>query len=345
MLETNTSKLGTIRELVDGMAEVQPDRVFLLSPETRRELTFKKLRLQSIYLHRLFCGMGLEPRDKIAFMLDNGLYTAQLFLGAMYGGFVAVPLNVRAGLSQLAYTLNHCQAKVIFVSAKYSGLLNELLPLIDHHVDTVSVDADVWPEHDAAAADGLPAITAQDAAMMIYTSGSTGQPKGPVHTHGSILAHGRNSIQAHRLTADDRSLLVLPLYHINAECVTLIPALMSGGSVVVPHGFAVGEYWSWLEEYRCTWSALVPTIISQLLDWKPPWPEGRAAAFKRIRFLRSSSGPLSPSLHREFIDKFNLPLIQAMGSSEAGNIFANPVPPGESKIGSTGLPGDLNSRS
>ncbi len=136
----------------------------------------------------------------------------------------------------------------------------------------------------------------------------------------------------------DRSLLVLPLYHINAECVTLVPALMTGGSVVVPHRFSVSKFWDWLDEYRCTWSAIVPTIISQLLDWEDPRAGSRGAAFQRIRFLRSSSAPLSPSLHREFLDKFKLLLIQAMGSTEAGNVFSNPLPPSENKIGSPGLP-------
>jgi hypothetical protein len=89
---------------------------------------------------------------------------------------------------------------------------------------------------------------------------------------------------------------------------------------------------------------VVPTIISQLLDWQDPKADSRAAAFQRIPFLRSSSAPLSPSLHREFIDKFKLPLIQAMGSSEAGNVFSNPVPPGQNKIGSPGLPWGFEAR-
>jgi len=117
-----------------------------------------------------------------------------------------------------------------------------------------------------------------------------------------------------------------------------MPTLMSGGSVVIPHGFAVSEFWNWLDDYRCTWSALVPTIISQLLDWKDPKAESRVAGFQRIRFLRTSSAPLAPSLHREFLEKFKLLLIQAMGSSEAGNVFSNPLPPGSNKIGSPGLP-------
>jgi len=172
----------------------------------------------------------------------------------------------------------------------------------------------------------------------MYTFGSTGQPKAAVHTHKSVLAHGLNSMRSHQLTAADRSLLVLPMYHINAECVTLLPTLMSGGSVVVPQQFSVAEFWNWLDDWRCTWTAVVPTIISQLLDWKDPKAESRAGAFQRIRFIRTSSAPLSPALHREFLNKFKLPLIQAMGSSEAGNVFSNPVPPSMSKIGSPGLP-------
>jgi long-chain acyl-CoA synthetase len=102
-------------------------------------------------------------------------------------------------------------------------------------------------------------------------------------------------------------------------------------------GVSSGRRWD-------TWSAVVPTIISQLLDWKDPKAESRAAAFARIRFLRSSSAPLSPSSQREFLDKFKLPLIQAMGSSEAGNVFSNPSPPATNRIGSPGLPRGFEAR-
>jgi acyl-CoA synthetase (AMP-forming)/AMP-acid ligase II len=81
-----------------------------------------------------------------------------------------------------------------------------------------------------------------------------------------------------------------------------------------------------------------------LLDWKDPRADSREATFKRIRFLRSSSAPLSPSLHREFLDKFDLRLIQAMGCSEGGNVFSNPQRPGANKIGSPGLPWGFEAR-
>jgi oxalate---CoA ligase len=338
------SQLITIPNLIDWTADHLGDSAFLISPETQDTVTFRGLQKHAGAVSRQLRRLGLGRGDKIAFLMDNGLFTAELFLGTMYSGLVSVPLNVRAGVTQLAYTVHHCDAKVVFAGANYRSLIEEVTADVRPKIEVIFTDIDVVDM--SAEGDGLshstdtgPAIRPDEPALLMYTSGSTGQPKGVVHTHRSILAHGRNSIRSHELTAADRSLLVLPLYHINAECVALIPTLMSGGSVVIPRHFVVSNFWDWLDDWKCTWSALVPTIISQLLDWKDPKAASRAAAFRRIRFLRSSSAPLSPSLHREFLDKFHLPLIQAMGSSEAGNVFSNPVPPGANKIGSPVCPG------
>ena len=212
-----------------------------------------------------------------------------------------------------------------------------MLATVRRTVQVIPTEVDCF-NADRGAPARLPVPAAEDVALLMYTSGSTGQPKGAIHTHRTILVRAKTSVLSHQLTLSDRSLLVLPLYHFNAECVTLIPALLSGGSVVVPHHFVVSEFWNWMDAYRCTWSALVPTIISQLLDWKDPGAVNREAAFRRIRFLPSSSAPLSPSLQLKFLDKFKLPLIQAMGSTEAGIIFSNPVPPGTTKVGSVAQP-------
>ena len=336
--------IQTIRELIDARAESHPDLKFLLSPDTGRTVTFKELQDGSRLLSARLAAEGLAPGDKIAFLMDNGLFAAELFLGAMYGGYVMVPLNVRAGASQLSYTVDHCDAKVVFVADKYQTLITEVLAGVRHPVRVIPADVDgiVHSETKLEAPTHVPGP--EDMAMLMYTSGSTGQPKAAIHSHRTIMAQGRNSVVSHELVPEDRSLLVLPLYHINAECVTLIPTLLSGGSVVVPHHFVVSDFWNWIQDHGCTWSALVPTIISQLIDFKDPKAGQRAEAFKRIRFLRSSSAPLSPALHQEFIDKFKLPLIQAMGSTECGNIFSNPVPPGVNKIGSPGLPWGFEAR-
>jgi amino acid adenylation domain-containing protein len=334
-------EVTNIRELIDRMAEMRREAPFLVSPETGQVLTFLGLKEQSVVLCTQLQQWGLEPGDKVAFLMDNSLFTAQLFLGVMYGGCVSVPLNVRAGVSQLSYMMEHCDAKVVFVGDEYAPLVKEVMAQVRRPVRVIpcggdgigAIMQDTDPARNLAAAP-----SSEDVALLMYTSGSTGHPKAAVHTHRTILAGGRNSVAAHQLTAADRSLLVLPLYHINAECVTLVPTLLSGGSVAVPRQFSISHFWDWLDDCQCTWSAIVPTIVSQLLDWHDPRADQRGPVFQRIRFLRSSSAPLAPSLHREFLAKFPLLLIQAMGSSEGGNIFSNPLPPGENKIGSPGLP-------
>ena len=330
----------TVRDLVDRMAILQPELPYLICAETGRTVSFREFKSHAKSIGVELVQIGASKKDKIAFLTDNSVGAAELLLGVMYAGFVAVPLNVRAGISQLSYMIEHSDAKIIYVHDKYRSLLDEATININRNYQTIPLSGEPFSkcDDDPLFLRRLPPLQPDDPAMLVYSSGTTGQPKGAVHTQKSILAHGRNSILAHELTPEDRSLLVLPIYHINAECVTLIPTLMSGGSVVVTRGFVVSEFWNWLDDYRCTWSALVPTIIAQLLDWKDPKAESRAACFKRIRFLRSSSAPLSPALHCEFLDKFRLPLIQAMGSSEGGNVFSNPVPPGRNKIGSPGLP-------
>ena len=336
----------TIRVVIDALSQRQPETAFLISPETGIMVSFQELQQQSVLLSSMLRQAGLGKGDKVAFLMDNGLLTAQLFLGTMYGGYVAVPLNVRAGVVQLSYMLDHCDARVVFVEDQYTELLRDALESVRRDICIIPASVDgPLPTFETAADDQPPLVSAaDDVALLMYSSGSTGKPKAAIHTHSSVLAHGWNSIEAHRLSSMDRSLLVLPLYHINAECVTLIPTLLSGGSVVVAHRFVVSKFWDWIDDLRVTWSALVPTIISELVDWDDPGKDCRQSAFQRIRFFRSSSAPLSPSLHRQFLDKFNLPLLQAMGSTEGGNVFSNPLPPGKNKIGSPGLPWGFESR-
>ncbi len=87
----------TLRGVIIRMAETRSGAPFLFSPETTGETTFAELRRRSERLAQWLLARGLSKGDKVAFLMDNGLFTAELFLGAMYGGFTVVPLNVRAG--------------------------------------------------------------------------------------------------------------------------------------------------------------------------------------------------------------------------------------------------------
>ncbi|MBW1963123.1 MAG: AMP-binding protein, partial [Deltaproteobacteria bacterium] len=183
----------------------------------------------------------------------------------------------------------------------------------------------------------LPDVKETYDALLLYTSGTTGKPKGVILAHCNLIAGAQYTILAHELKGDDRTLCVLPLYHINAEVVSVLAPLLSGGSVVMPHRFSVSSFWSLLSGYRCTWFSAVPTIISYLVS---AYEIGdKNYRLNQVRFGRSASSALPLSLHRAFEEKFGISVIETMGLTEtAGPVFSNPLNPTERKYGSVGKP-------
>jgi acyl-CoA synthetase (AMP-forming)/AMP-acid ligase II len=140
---------------------------------------------------------------------------------------------------------------------------------------------------------------------------------------------------AHELRPEDRVLCSLPLYHINGEVVTAVTPLVSGGSVVIPHKFSVTDFWELISEYRCTWFSVVPTIISYLTSGTTL--EGKNYNLNQLRFGRSASSALPPSLHKAFEEKFNVSIVETMGLTEtAAPVFSNPMDASRRKYGSPG---------
>jgi len=169
-------------------------------------------------------------------------------------------------------------------------------------------------------------------AVLIYTSGTTGVPKGALLSHKNVLAGGRNTALAHEIVSSDVSLCVLPLYHINAEMVSIASALVSNSCVVTIGRFSVSNFWQLIEKYQCTWFSVVPTIINYLLNDNF---DVKSLKLKNLRFGRSASAPLSPEVHKKFEKTFGVKIIETMGLTEtAAQILSNP--PHQGKHGSAG---------
>ncbi|HUF63291.1 MAG TPA: condensation domain-containing protein [Verrucomicrobiales bacterium] len=337
-------RVTTVGQLVDWQAGNRAGTVFLVDPETGVSIRFGEFGRGVRALAMQLRAMGLARGQCVPFALDNGIFTVQLLYGVIYGGFIAVPLNVHAGPEALGSILRHCDCRVVFVSRAYRPLLEKAAAHSGRPIAFEAAESGDSVVGDGSGSPSWPALDPEDPALLIYTSGSVDRPKGVVHCHRGILAAATNSVRGHRLEAQDRALVVLPLHHRNAETVTLTPTLLSGGSLVVPAGFNPRRFWDILHAERCTWAALGPTQVLQLTEGDLPESSMLAEIRSRLRFLRSSSGALSPAVQRRFLGRFQLPLLQALGSTEAGNIFTNPLPPAANKVGSVGLPHGLEVR-
>lgn len=168
---------------------------------------------------------------------------------------------------------------------------------------------------------------------MLYTSGTTGSPKGVMLTHKNFLSEVDYIRKGHHLVAEDISLQVLPLFHINGLVIGFLTPFFTGASLIMPPKFSVSHFWEWIEKYEVTWLSAVPTIISMILSRTPKEYQGAPS----LKFMRSASSPLPVAVLNEFEERFHIPVIESFGISEsASQITVNPID-GPRKPGSAGL--------
>ncbi len=329
--------IRTIRYHIDRNVKSLSDKVFMTAPEPGLELTYAQLKKDARGYGKQILKMGIKKGNTISLMMPNGYQTTKLFLGIMYAGMIAAPLNLHAQPAHLEYVLDHSDTTLVFVDKSEKDRLQAALKKVNRDIQVIVIDIDapsIFEDKDCSDIN-LPDVAEEDSALLLYTSGTTGKPKGVILTHRNMIAGGEYTALAHQLTADDRSLCSLPLYHINGEIVSVVAPLVSGGSVVIPHKFSVSNFWRLLSIYRCTWFSVVPTIISYLVSESNI--EGKNYPLDAVRFGRSASSALPPSLHKAFEEKFGISIIETMGLTEtAAPVFSNPLDPKARKYGSPG---------
>jgi acyl-CoA synthetase (AMP-forming)/AMP-acid ligase II len=312
---------GTVRDWLDARADA--DGVAVVFPETSEILTWRILRNEARDVAQKMVALGIDKGESVAIIHPNGREGLVATYATLYGGFRATMINLAAGPDAISYALDHSGARFAIVHPSQRETFAKVAP---------KGVGELTPETLFETKE-LADITPDDHALLMYTSGTTGKPKGVVHSHSSLLAGGWTTAVAHRLGGNDRGFCVLPIYHINGLCVTVMGALVSGGSLVMVSKFSASKFWTQVAEGEATWFSVVPTIISHLLHGAADPHAGT-----RLRFGRSASSALAVETHSAFEDRFGVPIIETMGLTEtAAQILSNPLPPGVRKIGSPGV--------
>nr|CAA6828448.1 MAG: Acyl-CoA synthetase (AMP-forming)/AMP-acid ligase II [uncultured Thiotrichaceae bacterium] len=318
---------STIRDLLVTRAQTTPDSPFLLNLDST--LTYAEVHKRVQAVAAAVSEAGVSKGRSVGFAATNSVELAITILGLFYGGFRATAINLVAGAQTIGYVLEHSECCLILHDEAGAEVLNavEAASELPHLTIKEVIDSNIPSVP-------LNSLSPDDDGLLMYTSGTTGQPKGVRLSHQNLVAGGQNPVIAHQLVAGDRALCSLPLYHINALCVTLLAPLVSGGSVVFTPKFSTSSFWQSIEASHCTWFSLVPTQIGYLLNDAPDEP----LALSNVRFGRSASAPLSPDVQAAFESCFNVPIIETMGLTEtAAQILSNPLPPAVRKIGSPGI--------
>ena len=136
---------------------------------------------------------------------------------------------------------------MIFTADECKPLISEALYDCKNEIDIISLDPEFGPlwtkEIPDEPFEPLTNIASEEVAVIMYTSGTTGNPKGVMLSHSNLLAAGRYISSGHDVEHKDVALCVLPIYHINGLCVTVMGTLASASTLVIPYRFSVSAFW------------------------------------------------------------------------------------------------------
>jgi acyl-CoA synthetase (AMP-forming)/AMP-acid ligase II/thioesterase domain-containing protein len=285
---------------------------------------------------------GIGARDRVAIVLPNGPEMAVTLLTAMAAG-TAAPLNPDYSGQEFNFYLTDLGTRALFIQrgmnspsrevAASKGIpVLELRPGLSAEASLLRLDftAAGPPSND-------PPAGPNDIALLLHTSGTTSRPKLVPLTQSNLCFSARNIREHLQLSSEDRCLNVMPLFHIHGLVASLLATLISGGSIVCTRGFLANDFFSWLREFQPTWYTAVPTIHQSVVAQAPQVAD--PPNFPGLRFIRSCSSSLSPSVMSDLEKLFRVPVVEAYGMTEASHqIACNPLPPKCRKPGSVGIP-------
>lgn len=315
----------------------QPNQPALLAPG-RAALSYAQLFEHVSALTERLQHFGLGRGDRIAIAMANGPEMVISFLAAASCA-TAAPLNPRYTADEFAFYYEDTQAVALLaqpgtVEAAYAAA-RPGMALIQ-----VMSTQDSRLEFELLRGAGSPKVgplaEPDDVAMILHTSGTTSRPKRVPIRHRNLLASAANIGRTYQLGPADRSLCIMPLFHIHGIVASMLSTLASGGTIICPSGgFDALRFWSWVDEYKPTWYSAVPTMHQMLLSRA----ERNAELIRAnpLRFIRSSSASLPPVIMERMEASFGAPVLESYGMTEASHqMTSNPLPPAVRKPGSVG---------
>jgi long-chain acyl-CoA synthetase len=270
--------------------------------------------------HR-FETLGVSPGDTVAVLLPNCSEIVTTMFAAWNRGAAMVPVNPALTDDEARYQLEDSTAALIVGDQRADTLAKS--------IGTTWVDVrSIHAPPASAAPEVQPLAGGSDFALVIYTSGTTGRPKGVLLDHTNLEAMSTAIIDTFTLTAEDTSLLILPLFHVNGLVISVLSVLRAGGRVVVGPRFSAGTFWDLVETHRPTFFSAVPTIYA-VLDARTE----REVDTSSLRFVVCGAAPMPAELITRFEERFRVPVVEGYGLSEGSvastiNPLAGPRKPG-----------------
>jgi acyl-CoA synthetase (AMP-forming)/AMP-acid ligase II len=312
--------MATIYEVVSAHAQVQPDKLALLTEEDGTR-TFGELAERAGRLAwSLHSTVGTEPGARMSIWLPQTPEWIESALAASAAGVSLVAANPRWTDAEYTYILGHSRTRTILTDTEHAEralALRDAIPGLDTVIVTdgdvpgTIPFADLVSDSPDTFRTQLPDVGDLAEGSLNYTSGTTtGRPKAvmfrQVHMPGNI-----DFRDMWGLAPTDRCITVSPFFHGNGLYGGVFGALGHGASVVFPRRFSASRFWHLVDKYRPTYFVTLSAIMNILLSLEPD-------AVERDNTLRVLVVLGSAANAEEIEARYQRPLMDWYGLTEGG---------------------------
>ena len=285
----------TMRDLLDERTERDPDRDFLVFEDrtgAAHTYTYLEFRRQVDRVAAGLASLGVGQGDRVTVHLPNSpeILLSWFALGTL--GAVMVPSNTANTPGELEHVLSFSQSVAVITQPSLLetvGIALKACPGVRHTIlaragdagdgtgDTVSFESLL----DSTGDPPRPVVHSEDVVQMLFTSGTTARPKGVLLTHANALRAGERASRSLALDAGERCLTSLPIFHVNAQSLTVMSALTVGGTAIVLEEYRASKFWSQVRAHKATQMSVVAMQARTLLA-QPPDPKDADHHLRRV---------------------------------------------------------------
>ncbi|KAK0672473.1 hypothetical protein QBC41DRAFT_313909 [Cercophora samala] len=334
--------MSTLQSAINGPSDAVA--VIVPSKPTPLVVTYKDLLAEVLSFQQKLAAIGITHGSPVSIATVNSYEFIVSFLAASWQRGIAAPLNPAYKQEEFEFYIDDVKSAIVLVpkgayqkgapavkaAQKFNAAIAECY--WDAQKKEVALDVKELGQLQGKGQQPLLKPQPDDIALVLHTSGTTSRPKVVPLSHRNLTRTMRNIQQTYQLTAADRTMLVMPLFHVHGLLCGLLAPLLTGGSMVVPTKFSATEFWQDFITHKANWYTAVPTIHQILLKHPTPNP------LPKIRFIRSCSSPLSPTVFHALEKTYNAPVLEAYAMTEAAHqMTSNPLPPAKRKPGTVGV--------
>jgi benzoate-CoA ligase family protein len=309
---------------IDRVARTHGHRVAVAGEPA--PVRYEELRCLTNRVGNALKAMGCAPGARVLIALPDSVEFIASFFGIVKIGAVAVPVNVLGTSTDFAHYLENSGACIAFVHTlameRFAAAVSENVEIVVVGDEASNANARSW-EHLLSGADTelepYPS-SAHDPAFILYTSGSTGLAKGVVHAHQSMIAISRSFADGVlEIGPEDRTLSVSKLFFAYGLGNGMYFPLAAGASTVLnPQRATLNNIADLIARYRPTLFFAVPAFYRTLLQ---ELPHGLQVDFSSVRLALSAGEPLPKEIFDAFYARFNLTILDGLGSTEMLQTF------------------------